>query len=440
MRAALMNDAAGMEALRCAPDPCRMPHCLADKMHSRQRHYVDNYVTTTKYNLFTCVPRTPSLPPARPDAMHSFVPKNLLEFFRVVANLYFLLISILQARTGAARSHATRAAHPPAVALARACVRQVSTDLSPTNKFTTITPLIFVLLLTMAKQGFEDYKRHKADVAVNARRAQVVGDDGELLPTPWRDVLVGDVVLVSDRDEFCADMVILATSEEEGKCFVETANLDGETNLKRRNAVERTSRLAGLREVGAPPLDQREQCRALAAMCGYVECEAPNNRLYNFVGQLVLADSEPAPVGVAEVALRGCVLRSCRYALGLVVYTGAHSKLMMNSRPTPSKQVRARADNGGCAHAVAPALCAEQPVSRGEPLHRPHLCHTVPDVRGEHAVLHAVDQGQQGHGMVRARARGQRGGCLRLTRCTRLAGTSTACCSPSPRGTRCRAS
>ena len=42
------------------------------------------------------------------------------------------------------------------------------------------------------------------------------------------------VVVVRDRCEFPADIVCIASADDEGKCYVETANIDGETNLKLR--------------------------------------------------------------------------------------------------------------------------------------------------------------------------------------------------------------
>lgn len=50
---------------------------------------------------------------------------------------------------------------------------QLSTTWSPTNRFTTAGPLVFVLFVTMVKQGTEDLKRHHADDKQNNRFCRV---------------------------------------------------------------------------------------------------------------------------------------------------------------------------------------------------------------------------------------------------------------------------
>jgi len=192
----------------------------------------------------------------------------------------------------------------------------------------------------MIKQGIEDLKRHKADARMNARKASVVrgGVERKIL---WRDVRAGDILVVRDREEVPADLVVLASSEEEGRCFTETSNLDGETNLKRRVALRSTSELIGLKEPGGRDVVLKQQLVKAGNMKGSIEYETPNKSLYTFVGTMNLGEGEAyrqSPIGPSNVILRGCMVRSCKYILGLVVFTGMDTKIMQNSRPAPFKQ------------------------------------------------------------------------------------------------------
>ncbi|ETW00410.1 hypothetical protein H310_07047 [Aphanomyces invadans] len=274
----------------------RTVHVNNDVENARLRQqfkYTNNWVSTSKYTMF------------------NFVPKTILEFFRVVANGYFLCISLLQ----------------------------VLTDWSPTNQYTTAGPLLIVLMVSMTKQAIEDKKRHDADAIQNCRICHVMTANGAIQEKQWQDVQVGDILFLKDKDELPADVLILATSEEEGRCFVETCNLDGETNLKRRTACEPIAKLIGFRALNDPVIDEAKHKASCMAFRGSIEYEQPNNRLYNFTG-VVKADAlaDAAPIGPTNVILRGCSIRSCSYIFGIVLFAGKESKLMQNARATPSKQ------------------------------------------------------------------------------------------------------
>ncbi|KAL4160470.1 hypothetical protein PRNP1_001038 [Phytophthora ramorum] len=259
----------------------------------REGRYADNYVTTSKYTLV------------------SFVPKMLFEFFRVIANCYFLVISILQ----------------------------VATSWSPTNKYTTAGPLVIVLMVSMIKQGVEDKKRHDADNVQNSRHCKVLGRHGEIVTKEWQEVVVGDILRLGDHDEAPADVFIMSTSEEEGRCFVETCNLDGETNLKRRSAIEPVAQHVGYRNLNDPVLPEGEHSKQMMKLSATIEYEEPNNRLYNFTGRIEFGpNKEAAPIGPSNIILRGCSVRGCAYIYGIVIFTGSETKLMQNARSTPSKQ------------------------------------------------------------------------------------------------------
>lgn len=59
----------------------------------------------------------------------------------------------------------------------------------------------------------------------------------EFIEKRWKDVHVGDFVRVIGNEIVPADLLLLHTSDPKGVCLIETANLDGETNLKQRRVV-----------------------------------------------------------------------------------------------------------------------------------------------------------------------------------------------------------
>jgi len=143
-----------------------------------------NYISTSKYTIYT------------------FLFKFLKEQFSKYANVFFLFTALLQ---------------------------QIP-NVSPTNRWTTAIPLAFVLVVTAIKEIFEDYKRHKCDNEVNNRHVQVI-KDGNINIKTWNDVKVGDIVRVENDEYFPADLILLSSSEPDALCYIETSNLDGETNL-----------------------------------------------------------------------------------------------------------------------------------------------------------------------------------------------------------------
>ncbi|KAG8452878.1 hypothetical protein GDO86_004610 [Hymenochirus boettgeri] len=140
----------------------------------------------------------------------------------------------------------------------------------------------------------------------------------------WREVAVGDIVKVTNGQHLPADMIILSSSEPQAMCYIETSNLDGETNLKIRQGLSATSHLQSKDD--------------LMKMTGRIECEGPNRHLYDFVGNLRLGSNSPVAVGPDQILLRGAQIRNTQWVLGIVVYTGHDTKLMQNSTKAPLKR------------------------------------------------------------------------------------------------------
>lgn len=129
---------------------------------------------------------------------------------------------------------------------------------------TNIPPLLFVMFVSMIKDFFEDRTRQKSDAEENNTVTDVLQADGSWKPTAWRLIRMGDVVKVKENESFAADMIILQTSSE-NICYVETKNLDGETNLKHKCAPLETADLAESAYAGIE-----------------VECELPSDKIYQF--------------------------------------------------------------------------------------------------------------------------------------------------------------
>ncbi|EGR47508.1 uncharacterized protein TRIREDRAFT_79258 [Trichoderma reesei QM6a] len=153
----------------------------------------------------------------------------------------------------------------------------------------------------------------------------------------WKNLVVGDFVRIYKDDEIPADVIILSTSDPDGACYVETKNLDGETNLKVRQALRCGRGIRHARDC------ERAQFR--------IESEAPQPNLYKYNGairwrQRVPGYAEEDPEEMTEaitidnLLLRGCNLRNTEWVLGVVVFTGHDTKIMMNAGVTPSKRAR----------------------------------------------------------------------------------------------------
>ena len=266
----------------------------------------------------------------------NFFPRQVAAQFSKLANFYFLCVAILQMIPG----------------------------LSTTGRYTTIVPLLIFVLLSMAKEGWDDLRRHRLDKEDNLREVDVLfrrseGDTYEAQEQSedpyaetkamrwqtrkWQEVTVGDVVLLERDEPVPADVIVLHADESTHTAFVETKGLDGETNLKSKKPLK-----AFLSRCGS--------LSAVADLDVVLVVEDPNLDLYKFDGRVTVGDKlagetvaypsnssrEPSgeagktlPLTNGEVIYRGSVLRNTRAAIGIVIYSGEECKIRMNANKNP---------------------------------------------------------------------------------------------------------
>uniref|UniRef100_A0A8P4JX75 Phospholipid-transporting ATPase n=1 Tax=Dicentrarchus labrax TaxID=13489 RepID=A0A8P4JX75_DICLA len=225
--------------------------------------YKNNKIRTTKYSLL------------------SFLPKNLFEQLHRFANVYFIFLAALNFFT-------VVEAFQPEIAL---------------------VPIILVLTVTAVKDIWEDYRRFKSDHFINRLVCQVYSRcQKAYIDQCWKDVRVGDFVRLSCNEIIPADMLLLYSSDPRGVCYIETANLDGETNLKQRQVV-----------LDLPLFHSR------------IECENPNNDLSRFRGYMEHPNGVRVGLHNNNLLLRSCTIRNTETVVGIVVYAGHETKAMMNN-------------------------------------------------------------------------------------------------------------
>uniref|UniRef100_A0A7N6FC68 Phospholipid-transporting ATPase n=1 Tax=Anabas testudineus TaxID=64144 RepID=A0A7N6FC68_ANATE len=238
--------------------------------------FCDNRIVSSKYTVW------------------NFLPKNLFEQFRRIANFYFLIIFLVQ----------------------------VMTVDTPTSPVTSGLPLFFVITVTAIKQGYEDWLRHKADSEVNKYPVTVL-EDGRRIRKESEKIKVGDVVEVEEDETFPCDLILLQSSRDDGTCFVTTASLDGESNHKTHYTVP----------------DAEKDLETLNAT---IECEQPQPDLYKFVGRMHIYRNNQEPtvrsVGPENLLLKGATLKNTQKISGVAVYTGMETKMALNYQGKSQKR------------------------------------------------------------------------------------------------------
>ena len=249
--------------------------------------YNNNFITTTKYNILT------------------FVPKSFLLQFTRLPNVYFLIIAIIQS-----------------IPL-----------ISPLSGASAIIPLLFVLLVSMIRELLEDIQRFKYD-KINNEEEVIVYRNNFLEKTKSESLRVGEIILIKNNNQVPCDCLLLFSSLEEGNCYLETSSLDGEKTLKEKEGNKIIT--SKLKEIGFI-LNYEKYNLFNYNISGFCQCDFPNPDFHNFDGKIKLninnidINQNYLPLTNHQILYKGAILKNTEWVLGIVLYTGMKNKIILNS-------------------------------------------------------------------------------------------------------------
>ena len=225
-----------------------------------------------------------------------------MEQFSRLANAYFLVIAVLQSIKELSYSGGT-----PIMLL----------------------PLSFVVSLNGLKDMYEDFKRKKSDKKENNSECLIYNPmNHNFEKRKWHEIKLGDIIKVENNQQFPADLLLLSTSDENGISYVETKNLDGEINLKFKQANKSIHDI--IYKQGEAKLNN------LKYVC---VTKPPNEFIYKFDATLYPTEIDGSLLDRnqfhlfdnSSFLLRGCTLRQTEYIIGATIYVGHNTKSLINS-------------------------------------------------------------------------------------------------------------
>jgi phospholipid-transporting ATPase len=252
---------------------------INNRKANKGKNFKNNTVSTTKYNLVT------------------FLPKTLLYQYYRPEKIYYLIMIILE--------------NIPVI--------------TPIIPISTMVPYLIVLIISIIREGVEDYLRYKYDKELNSEKTTVYRK-GEWVDVATESLKIGELVLVHSNSRFPADLILIDSEKDEGVAFIETSTLDGEISLKKKFSPKETAGLIN---------NNGEFTNNFKMITGTCKCEKPNTDIFRFNGVMELTiegNDERYKIAVdnSQMLLKGAVLKTTKWAVGIVTYTGHDTKLIKN--------------------------------------------------------------------------------------------------------------
>ena len=263
---------------------------INDNQKNFKLKHPNNKLSTTKYNIFT------------------FFPKSLIIQFVRLSNVYFLTTAIIQSIP----------------------------IISPLSSYTAIVPLIFVLSVSIIREFIEDLSRLKYD-NMNNNEEVYVFRNGEFIKSISETIKVGEIILIKEGENVPCDIILIDSNLNDGLCYVETSNLDGEKNLKNKLCNILTYGLfCEKKHVKFEKIFTTNKIiKNNILISGFVQCDLPNIDLNKIDGNITININNKEiffPLTINQTLLKGSIIKNSGWVIGIALYTGRNCKLILNSK------------------------------------------------------------------------------------------------------------
>ena len=199
-----------------------------------------------------------------------------------------------------------------------------------------LSPLLIVIAIGLILDGVEEIKRYRNDLQTNKTKVKVYKNK-KLRDIEWKKVKIGNLIKVNKDENFPADMLVIYSSNKEGNFYLQTSNIDGETNLKERDALNYTQELFSKKNFKKSHDNLYELFKNKDETGNdncVIEVEQPNKNIYEINGSMVFKGEEKNKnyFNFKSTAIRGAKLKNTKFIYGIIIYTGKDTKIMKNSK------------------------------------------------------------------------------------------------------------
>ena len=206
------------------------------------------------------------------------------------------------------------------------CIRIISTK----SFFSAISPLIIVLAAGVILDLIREIRKFSNDIKINGSSVKVYKAP-KFIHIKCSEIKVGNIIKIKNEEIIPADILVIRSSNKDGSFFLQTTNIDGESNLKQRDVLIYTQNFFMNKNI------KKTFPNLKKVLDGYIEVEQPNNNIYQINGKAKFEEQDMQFFDFKSTGIRGAKLKNTDFIYGIVLYTGKDTKIMLNINKTTTK-------------------------------------------------------------------------------------------------------